>query len=407
VFVLSALGAAAFAATGLMLHLLARGSRDRQRRAALLWTANPLLLQLLVAGAHVDTLAIAFAVAAVAMFRLSMSMQNAPLAGRRAQTAALGAGAGAAAGLAFAVKVSMLLVPAGLLVAAAVAGRARSHARRGPDGGLRPDVLRRAWQPVRRARTGPVGPAGRNCRGFALAAGGLAAGFAATAAASLLPWGLGSLGPALRAGSYASLASPWRGVRAALSLAAGEPAADTAIKVGAATLTLAVAALFARPLAALARGPARPLSPAHGRPGWLRRGGAGAEPPSVLAAEALPAAAVSVVVVAWLAAWPYVLPWYDGLGWGALAALPWLPAPWAALDWLLLARTTALALGYLPARGVAMPADLGWLRSVVRTGVTPVVLLALLAVLMGVLRPPRGTRAGPAGGRGHPAPFSP
>src|SRR5205823_1511192 len=100
-------------------------------------------------------------------------------------------------------------------------------------------------------------------------------------AASFLPWGAGPLGPALRAGSYASLASPWRGVRAALSLVAGEPAAGTAIKAGAVVLALAVAALFARPLAALAR----------------------------VDAGVLPVAAVGAVVIAWLVAWPYVLPW--------------------------------------------------------------------------------------------------
>ncbi len=53
VFILSLLGLAAFAATGLLLHLLTRGSRERQLRAGLLWTLNPLLLQVLVAGAHV------------------------------------------------------------------------------------------------------------------------------------------------------------------------------------------------------------------------------------------------------------------------------------------------------------------------------------------------------------------
>ena len=68
VFVLSLLNLAAFAGTGLLAHRLARGHRDRQMRAALLWTANPLLLQVLVAGAHVDGLAVFLAVAALALF---------------------------------------------------------------------------------------------------------------------------------------------------------------------------------------------------------------------------------------------------------------------------------------------------------------------------------------------------
>ena len=68
VFVLSLLGAAAFALTGLLLHRLTRGDTRRQQRAALMWTCNPLMLQVLVAGAHVDSLAIVFAVASVAVF---------------------------------------------------------------------------------------------------------------------------------------------------------------------------------------------------------------------------------------------------------------------------------------------------------------------------------------------------
>jgi hypothetical protein len=83
------------------------------------------------------------------------------------------------------------------------------------------------------------------------------------------------------------------------------------------------------------------------------------------------------VAVAWLFAWPYVLPWYDALGWALVAA-----APWSRLDWLMLARTTALAVGYLPARGVALPAGLGWLETVVRTVLTPAALLVILVLLV-------------------------
>jgi hypothetical protein len=96
-----------------------------------------------------------------------------------------------------------------------------------------------------------------------------------------------------------------------------------------------------------------------------------------------------VLAFAWLAAFPYVLPWYDGLGWALLALLPWTSLPWAALDWLVLARTAALAFGYLPARGIALPVGLGWLRSVVRTGVTPAALLAVTVALVLLLWPHR------------------
>ncbi|WP_327048901.1 hypothetical protein OG320_14035 [Microbispora sp. NBC_01189] len=91
VFVMALVNAAAFAATGLLLHratapasaratahatapaspratahATARGTAGdsvRQRRAALLWTANPLVVYQLVAGMHLDTLAVALVVA--------------------------------------------------------------------------------------------------------------------------------------------------------------------------------------------------------------------------------------------------------------------------------------------------------------------------------------------------------
>ena len=73
VFVLSLLNVAAFAATGLPPHRVTRGSQVGQLRAALLWTCNPLLLQVLVAGERtVDSQAIVFAVAAVAVFCLGL-----------------------------------------------------------------------------------------------------------------------------------------------------------------------------------------------------------------------------------------------------------------------------------------------------------------------------------------------
>jgi hypothetical protein len=98
--------------------------------------------------------------------------------------------------------------------------------------------------------------------------------------------------------------------------------------------------------------------------------------------------------LAWLTAGPYVLPWYDGLAWALLPLLPW-----SVIDWLVLARTAALAIGYLPARSVAMPAGLGWLVSLVRRGVTPALLLAIAVLLVIALRSSRPpNRAVPAEG---------
>src|SRR5215831_11702679 len=148
VFALSLLGLAAFAATGLLLHVLTRGSRERQLRAGLLWTLNPLLLQVLVAGAHVDSQAIAFAVAAIAVFALGMP--NAAGHARPIRRLGVAAAAGAVAGLAAAVKLSFALVAAGLVVAALL-----------------------AWWPPPASAGGP-----RRWRPLALAVGGVFAGFA-------------------------------------------------------------------------------------------------------------------------------------------------------------------------------------------------------------------------------------
>ena len=329
-------------------------------RAALLWTANPLLLQVLVAGAHADGLAVCFAVSALALF--SVSLRYAPRATRHpTETLARGqlrgrwrqrpqrnvvvgvtayirsfliaAGAGTLTGLAFGVKISLVLVPVGLVIAAALAAFPHDRPR---------------WQP------------------FAVVTTGLACGFAAIAAATLIPWETQPLGPALRAGSYVSIGSPWRPVRSALSLAMAETTANDLVRAGAVILAVILLGLFARPLTAL----------------------------DGLRADtfALIAAAVFAVVLAWLTAWTYVLPWYDSLLWALLAVLPWLPAPWAALDWLVLARTTVLAFAYLPARGIALPPGLGWTRTVVRSGVTPVLLLALIVFLVVALRPRRSDR---------------
>ena len=150
-----------------------------------------------------------------------------------------------------------------------------------------------------------------------------------------------------------SIGSPWRGVRAALSLVTGESAAEDTAKTAAIILAVVLLVLLLRSIRELepAAGPGAALDPA-GRADVLP--------------DSLAWAAVFAVAFAWLLAWPYVLPWYDGLGWALIALLPW-----SRLDWLLLARTSALAFGYLPARTIIMPAGLGWLRTVIRMGDHP------------------------------------
>jgi hypothetical protein len=61
------LAAAAFLLTGLTLDRLTRHDPAARARAALLWTLNPLLLSQLVLGGHVDVIAVAFAVGAIAL----------------------------------------------------------------------------------------------------------------------------------------------------------------------------------------------------------------------------------------------------------------------------------------------------------------------------------------------------
>jgi hypothetical protein len=377
VFVLSLFNLAAFAGTGLLAHRLARGRRDRQMRAALLWTGNPLLLQVLVAGGHVDGLAVCCGVSAFVLFslslryapRVSLSLRYAPRASlhltepqalpapepgsslvptsdRPLRAFLISAGAGTLAGLAFGVKISLVLVPVGLVLAAALALLPNNRIRRQP---------------------------------FAVVTTGVACGFAATAAATFIPWGTQILGPTLRAGSYVSIGSPWRPIRSALHLVMPEATADDLVRVGAVILAVTLLALFTRPLTALARNCQCSAPPS----------------PDGLNLDMLTpvAAAVFAVVFAWLMAWTYVLPWYDSLAWALLALLPWLPQPWAALDWLVLARTTVLAFGYLPARGITPPPGLVWTRTVIRSGVTPVLLLALIVLLVVALWPQRDDRS--------------
>ncbi len=88
----------------------------------------------------------------------------------------------------------------------------------------------------------------------------------------------------------------------------------------------------------------------------------------------------AAIVLAWLLAAPYALPWYDGFGWALLALLPW-----TRIDWILLAHTAALSLAYLPARAPArirLPDDLEWLFTVVRPTVVPWTLLVILTALV-------------------------
>ena len=311
VFALDLVSAAAFVVTGVLLYRLARGpdartARGARLRAALLWTCNPLLLQVLVAGSHVDGLAVAFSIGGLAV--LFPVIRNGPVV---TPGALRGAAAGTLLGLGFAVKPTAALMAIGLAVAL-VAARKR------------------------------------------LAAAGLAAGFGVVAVTDLLVMGSAGIGQTTRASALASVGSPWRVVRAVLSYFVAEPVANDVVRWCAVVL----AALLV----------------VHFVPDFRRYDSANQEQS---AGQSIGWA--FLFVVAWLAAWPYVLPWYDALAWALLALLP---ASW--FDWLLLARTTVLAFGYLPARatGITIPGALRWMEPVLRSAITPAVLATLLVLLV-------------------------
>ena len=299
VFVLAMVNVSAFIGTGVLLDRMAR-DRAARLRAAVLWTCNPLLLQILVAGSHVDGLAAAFSIAGIAL--LARFIPNGPVitSSRPPSVAPRALLAGILLGLGFAVKPTVLLVAVGVMIAMCA--------------DVRPP---------------------------------LAAGFGLVAAADLVLIGRAGVAQTLRASGLVSVGSSWRVVRSALSLFVAGPAADEVVRWCAVALAVFLAMRLLRLL--------RPAG--ESALGW----------------------AAFALVVAWLMAWPYVLPWYDALAW---ALLPLLPA--SGFDWLLLARTAVLGLGYLPARsaGITIPGGLSWMEPVLRSAVTPVVLALLLVTLI-------------------------
>jgi hypothetical protein len=322
VFVMSLTNALAFLVTGLLLYRTARGDPGRELRAALLWTANPLLLFELVGGAHNDVLALAFAVAGLVVFALPAPSTGLPEpTGRAERTLGRCALAGLLIGAGAAVKINVAIAGGGpALVIVAEWWRARA----GADRGLSRAVARLAV---------------------------LAASAAVIAGLAYLVAGPHSFDQLNRASKSVSLATPWH-------LLAGSggglivTVSRHTVQVGSALLTLLLAVLLLRALPE--PGPGRTTD----------------ETFRITAALAL----------AWLFAAPYALPWYDGLGWAAIALLAW-----SGFDWLLLARTSVLALAYLPARDprlAGLPHGLDWLVTVVRAQVTPWVLTLILTALI-------------------------
>ncbi|MEU4835383.1 polyprenol phosphomannose-dependent alpha 1,6 mannosyltransferase MptB [Streptosporangium sp. NPDC023615] len=275
VFVMAAVNATAFIGTALLLHRFAAGDERLRRRAALLWAANPLLIYHLAAGMHVDTLAIACMVAALAV-------------------------RGAASGLLLGVGIGIKL-NAGLV------------------------ALGPAWE----LRRSP----GR----LAVVAGTATATVLAVYAVA----GPHVLDQVSAASRKVSLATPWHLVKVGLQDVFGPGAYSAWIQAGSLALMVFLAWLLLRTM------------PSDGAP-----------------------AVAAAVVVAWLFAAPYALPWYDGLAFALLAMVSW-----PALEGFMVARITVLSLGYLPAREALRPEDLAWMKTLVRERVVPWTLLAVTAAL--------------------------
>ncbi|WP_262380644.1 polyprenol phosphomannose-dependent alpha 1,6 mannosyltransferase MptB [Nonomuraea sp. PA05] len=289
IFILALVNAAAFIATALLIDRFTRHDPAKRLRAALLWTVNPLLLYQLVAGMHVDTLAIACMVAA-------LLARSRPV------------GAGVLLGLGVAIKVNAGLV-----------------------------ALGPAWELRRRpARLALMA-------GCAVAV--VVVGYAIV--------GPEAIAPMTRTSKSISHASPWKLVQGWLQAIVGTGSAYRGeIQIG----SLLLLALIAWALLRLA----------------ARRGLLGAGPGGELGAPVVAAC----LVVAYLFATPYILPWYDGLAFGLLALVAA-----SALDTFVAGHLLVLSLAYLPARVQEVPVDLDWLSKVLRPQLAWA-LLALTALLV-------------------------
>jgi hypothetical protein len=280
VWLLGVVNALAFVATGLVLQALARTTAER-RRAALLWSGNPLLLLVVVAGAHLDALVVAFIAAAL-------------LTARRLPVVA-----GALAGAAAAVKAPAALVGIAL-----------------------------AWASLRRPRR--------------LAA--LAVGAAVVAVPAYLLAGPHVLDQLGRASRLVSFGTPWHFIAHGADHALGRAESRRLISRLAVVVAVSLAVVLLR--------------------GLPSRGDAGRAAARVACA----------LVLAWLLAAPYALPWYDASAWVLLALLAA-----SAFDVVLLAHTTVLALAYIPGRDVPLASPVAGLASAMRGGVSPVLLTLVLA----------------------------
>jgi hypothetical protein len=392
IFVLALVNAAAFIATGLLIDRFTRDDPARRTRAALLWTANPLLLYQLVAGMHVDTLVIACMVAA-------LLARGRPVAG------------GALLGLGVALKLN-----AGLVALGPAWELRRRPARLALTAGVALAVAAAGYAVVGPAALEPVTRTSKsvsNASFWKLVQGWLQS-LVGTGSAyrgeiqvgsllvlALVAWSLFRLtsrrqplaarlfapgsprGAAERSPDDAERLSgdpgyPRRAAEPPPDDAEHSPdgrqapmaAKGTSSAAGTGRVTLASVSKLSDPAVrqaddAQVHGPA---GPGDGGERVGRRDGGGGDEATVVAL---------VLVVAYLFASPYVLPWYDGLAFGLLALVAA-----STVDRFMVVHLIVLSLAYLPARVAGQPPELEWLRTVVRGELAPWVLLALTAALV-------------------------
>ncbi|GII04786.1 polyprenol phosphomannose-dependent alpha 1,6 mannosyltransferase MptB [Planobispora takensis] len=354
VFVMALFNAAAFIGTSLLIHRFTGGDDDLQRRAALLWAVNPLMIYHLSAGMHVDTLAVVCMIAALVALGAGRLTGGAGTAGA---VDAVGAPPHGATGMVAGGRAGRrsgrlwpLLAASGLLLGAGIAVKLNA--------GL--------------VALGPAWALRRSPRRLAVVAG-------TATAAVVVAYGLAGphvLDQVGEAGKKVSLATPWQLVKIGLQSLFGPGAYTLWIQIGTMGLLAVLAWLLLRAAsgAGITPGPrSGVIAPVPAPGGSIPGSGAGGTGVPLSA----PAVA-AVIVTAWLFAAPYALPWYDGLAFALLA----MTASWPALEGFVVARTTILSLGYLPAREALRPDDLLWLKTVVRQQVVPWSLLALTAALV-------------------------
>jgi hypothetical protein len=172
------------------------------------------------------------------------------------------------------------------------------------------------------------------------------AALAAGAAAILLPAyaiaGPHAFDQLRNASNFVSFAVPWRLVTGGLDRLLGEPTSRPALRIAGLLAMLALAYL-------------------------LNRGLPGRDDEERVAFRTCAA-----LVLAWVFAATYMLPWYSGLAWALLALLPV-----SAFDLLLLAHTSVLALAYLPGRIGILDGPLRTAIDAWKSGASPVLLLAV------------------------------